>query len=260
MTCDRAVMFRVTSDRIDSIAAHLESSKDQPVQVQLGLRVAAALGDFSADKDVASARATVPPKGSTWVEFPLRVRVKPGLYYAWIAAAPAVGWRLFESPPADTFRAYRQSGGWKGMAESYRFRLTPPGGSEAKPSLARQMATMFAPENMVDGLARAVRGWPSSWRPDPKLPLPQWIELDFGREVPFNAVHVSFQTKQLRADDFRVEVLRDGAWQTIVDVRGNGERRCVLRFDRTTSSRLRLVLTKLQADAAVCEVRVYDEP
>ena len=63
----------------------------------------------------------------------------------------------------------------------------------------------------------------------------------------------------MRAEAFRLEAHLDGRWQTVAEVAGNTDRRCVVRFDRTTASKLRLVLTEIQPETGVCEIRVYDE-
>ena len=116
------------------------------------------------------------------------------------------------------------------------------------------------PSNVVNGFARAIRGWPNSWRPDPKQALPQWVELDFGRPVEFDCVHVSFQSKSMRAEDFRLEV-PDGAaaFKPVATVTGNQDRRRVVRFAPLESSKLRLVVTKAAEDMGICEIRVYGE-
>jgi hypothetical protein len=119
---------------------------------------------------------------------------------------------------------------------------------------------MFVAENVVDGYARAIRGVPHSWRPDPRQPWPQWLQLDFGKTVAFNAIHVSFQSKQMRAEDFRVEISDGGDWQPVAEVRENLDRRRVLSIQPARASKLRLVITKAKRDMGVCEIRVYDEP
>jgi len=257
----RAVMFRAQGPRIEKIALHLVSQHDKPTQVTLGLRAAPELGDFSATTDLARAAAIVPPKHRGWVEFPLQIDVKPGYYYAWLPPVPGVGWSLFDRPPADTIRAYRTAKEWHVMPECYTFRLTPPGDvPAAEPAKSPPRETMFAAGNVNNGFARAIRGWPNAWRPDPKQPMPQWVELDFGRPVTFNTVHVSFQTAADRAVDFRLEVPEGDAWKTLSSVRDNARRRRVINFERTKAAQLRLVIEKTAGDMGVCEIRVYDEP
>ena len=89
--------------------------------------------------------------------------------------------------------------------------------------------------------------------------MPQWIELDFGREVAFNSVHVVFQSKAMRADDFRIETPEGDGWKSLIEVTGNQDRRRVLFFDRVTAEKVRLSLRKVEDDMGLCQIRVYDE-
>ncbi len=260
LNCARAVMFQVAGPRIEKVALHLVSESDQPIEVKLGLRAAKSLGDFSAAADLATAVATVPPQRRGWVEFLLDAEVKPGFYYVWLAPAKQLGWSLFDRAPPETARAYRAAGQWQRMSECYTFQLTPgpeaPAGEVAK---TPPRETMFVASNVHNGFARAIRGWPNAWRPDPKEPLPQWVELDFGRPVAFDTVHVTFQTKADRAVDFRLEAAERDRWRTLIAVTGNEDRRRVIGFERTSTPKLRLVVEKTAGDMGVCEIRVYDE-
>jgi hypothetical protein len=262
LNCERAVMFKVPGPEIKSIALFLESANATPTEVKLKLRGASVLADFNSTKDLAAAAAKVAAKSQGWVEFVVNATVKPGYYYVLLPRTPGLSWRLFDVQPPDTARAYRSGTSWTTMSESYQFRLSPAAASAvAKEEPPRPAAEkMFAPENAVNGFARAVRAWPNSWRPDPAKPLPQWVELDFGREVAFNSVHVSFQCRELRASAFRLEVPRGDAWQSVAEVTGNLQRRRVLRIEPAKSARLRLTITGASPEMGVCEIRVYDEP
>ncbi len=260
LTCDRAVMFKVAADRIDTITLYLHSEKDTPAEVKLGLRPAKTLGDFSATENLAEAAATVPPQSEGWIELELAAEVKPGLYYAWLQASPGLGWSLFGTKPPETARAYRTRDAWKPMPDCYTFRLDPPSESQ-KADVARTppKETMFVASNVNNGFARAIRGWPNSWRPDPKNPLPQWVELDFGSPVEVNAVHVSFQSSAMRAEDFRIEAAEGDQWKTLATIAGNKDRRRVISFERVKVAKLRLVVIKAAPDMGVCEIRAYGE-
>lgn len=256
--CDRAVMFRVTGDRIDKISLLLRSENRKPTEIKLTLRPAAELKDFSSTVDLATATALVPPRSKGWVEFALGAKVKPGYYYVTLPKTQGLDWALFAYRPHDTARAYRSAQGWITHEACYAYRLDPPSESNDAPPGTR-LEEMFAAKNVTNGFARAIRGWPNSWRPDPNQSLPQWIELDFGRPVRFDTVHVAFQSQELRADAFRLEVFRDNAWQTIANVTGNFARRRVLSVKPTTAAKLRLVVTEAPEGMGVCEIRVYDE-
>ena len=86
------------------------------------------------------------------------------------------------------------------------------------------------------------------------------MQLDFGKNVGFNTVHVSFQSKEMRAEDFRIEVSDGGPWRSVAEVRENRDRRRVLAVGPLRASQLRLVIGKARRDMGVCEIRVYDEP
>ncbi|MGO8752777.1 MAG: FAD-dependent oxidoreductase [Thermoguttaceae bacterium] len=260
----RAVMFPALGGKIQKVWFDLESQNASPTKIKATLRPAATLGDFSSSMDLASAVAVVPPQSKGWVEFALPADLKPGFYYVWLPATRGLSWRLFETPPRDTARAYRSGAVWTRMPGCYRYRFAPPDKKESSENTAAKAdepkpAAMFSPENVVRGFARAIRGRPNSWRPEPGKPMPQWIELDFGREVAFNSVHVVFQSKAMRADDFRIETPEGDGWKSLIEVTGNQDRRRVLFFDRVTAEKVRLSLRKVEDDMGLCQIRVYDE-
>jgi hypothetical protein len=267
---DRAVMFRAPA-ALKQIALYLSSTSAKATPVRLTLRAAAELGQFDSTRDLATAVATVPPHSAAWVTFDLAAArpIEPGLYYAFLPATHGLSWTLFETAPPNTMRAYRAGKEWAAMDGCYALVLNPTAEDLRHPPLAAAPAApeplpkpgaMFAAANVIDGYARAVRGVPHSWRPDPRQPWPQWVQLDFGKSVGFNTVHVSFQSKQMRAEDFRIEISDGGPWQSVADVRENGDRRRVLALGPVRASQLRLVISKARRDMGVCEIRVYDEP
>ncbi len=75
-----------------------------------------------------------------------------------------LSWWLFVVPPPETARAYASRDAWKVMDQCYKHQVTP---SDAKDEPQPLAEDMFLPENVVNGFARAVEGWPNSWRPDP---------------------------------------------------------------------------------------------
>jgi len=258
---ERAVMFKVAGGQIGKLWLHLISERESPMKVTVHLRGADTLGDFSSEEDLATATAAVPPKSEGWVEFSLDAPARPGYYYVWLPKTEGLSWSLYRTQPADTARAYRGKGGdWTVNQQCYKYCLDSPPAEEDEP-VEPQPPTeeMFLPKNAVNGFARAVRGWPNCWRPDPNEPLPQWIELDFGRPRLLDTVHVSFQSQSMRAEDFEIQVEKDGAWRTVAQVTGNQDRRRVISFPRTTTRKLRLVVAKAQPEMGVCEIRAYDE-
>ncbi len=125
----------------------------------------------------------------------------------------------------------------------------------------RPSGEVMAAAGVIDGFARAESGKTSAWAPDPKVPLPQWIELTWPGPQTFNMVHVVFLTKRHAPSRFAVQALLNDKWKTLAEVSKNRHRRHALGVPKTTASRLRLlVLGAGKAEWGVCEIRVYDEP
>ena len=128
----------------------------------------------------------------------------------------------------------------------------------------------FAPEKVVDGVARPEDGDFHMWASDPSRPLPQWIELDFGRPVRVGAVYLTFDTNLDKlvefgpapecARDYTLSVWREGRWVPVVRERGNYHRRRVHRFGPVATPKLRLSIEATNGDpsARVYEVRCYE--
>ena len=115
----------------------------------------------------------------------------------------------------------------------------------------------MAAENVVNGFARAAGQQTNAWAPSPERPGPHWVELAWDRAVTLNVVHIAFQTVSSAPRDFAVEVWEGKDWKRVVEIADNRHRRHVLGLDRKTATKLRVLVTQ---PAAVCEVRVYDEP
>ncbi|MGD8239509.1 MAG: FAD-dependent oxidoreductase, partial [Armatimonadota bacterium] len=126
---------------------------------------------------------------------------------------------------------------------------------------AHESGDLMAAGNVINGHARAVgmrgRETTNAWGADPDAPSPHWIELEWEEPTRLNVVHVSFQTVDLAPRRFALEAWRDGAWRRVLELTDNRHRRHVLGLDSIRTRRLRVVL---QEPAAICEIRVYDEP
>lgn len=262
-TCDRAVAFKLGKEGIGKFAVLLHSENPNPTPTRLTLRPAAGPGDFNSTEDLATAETTVPPRSKGWVTFQLDAPVSPGFYYAWLPKKAGLSWALHEEFIPDTGRAYRSGkDGWHPSGETYAFKIdeaVPPAVADSLEAAPPPPADMFAPANAINGFARAIRGAPNSWRPDPSSPGPHWLELDFGKPVTLDTAHVAFQTKEMRANDFRLEASRGDAWETLADIRGNADRRRVIGFPTATASKLRLVILGAEPNMGVCEIRAYRE-
>jgi hypothetical protein len=253
---DRAAMFIAHAEKLDSVALYLRNDGKSPIRVAAVLRAAAQLGDFSSTADLATATAQVSPRSSGWVEFALQAALKKDQpYFIYVPTTVGVAWHLYTARMFENPRGYRaEDGQLRMMPESHKIRLTP-GGEPVPPA-----AASCGPENVNNGWNRAVRGVRNAWVPDlAAQKLPQWVELELHEAAELNTLHVSFQTRNDRGVDFDVQVLRDGQWQNVVEVRDNTDRRRVLTFPAVRTDKVRLVLLKTAGNVGVCEIRLYRE-
>ncbi len=263
----RAVMFpRGLTDRIGTLNLCLVSARKDAVETTLHLRGAAAAGDFSATGDVATATATVPAGRRLYVAFKLDCAVTQPYLWVWLPPTPGVTWELMEGALPGPCRAY---GGDAARAwtvvkgQQYAFFVEPP----------LRLPMDQRAEQVTDGVARIVAGDSHLWASDPGQPLPQWVELDFGKAVAVNAVRLTFDT-ELNARfpvapvvprcvrDYRVEAYDGRAWREVAAVKDNFLRHRVHRFKTREVVKLRLTVDATHGDpsARVFEIRAYREP
>ncbi len=262
-----AAQFRARHERIESVSLYLRSTLPSSTRLRLTLRSARWEGDLPLTDDLAVADAEVPANSQGWVEFPLRAQTTPGnWYYLFLPAAPGLIWDLYKHHPPDTRRGYQTGPAWSCEWGCHKFRLNP--GGEPLPSryvAEHGMHIAFPPENVLNGISRGIDGAPNSWAPDPRAALPQWLQLDFGRVVVFNRVHVAFQMTILAPREYSLAVPCGSTWKTLASVRDNRLRRQVHRLEETRSDRLRIIIEARREVVdipltPVCEVRVYHEP
>jgi hypothetical protein len=159
--------------------------------------------------------------------------------------------------------------------------LAPHATATASSTRFRETGETMAPGNVINGYARAVgeRGHviTNAWAPARNRATGRngadrqgdaaahWIQLAWQEPISLNTVHVTFQTIDRALRWFAVEVAKDEdvgrdaqpAWRRIAEIDKNRHRRLVLGVDRVTTRRLRVVLRE---PAAICEIRVYEEP
>jgi hypothetical protein len=262
----RAVMFpRGINERLESIALVLASENDGPTPVTLHLLGSAASEDFSSTETILTVSAVVPPKRETYVDFPLGVTIKAPL--VWLCAEPAEGisWRLMESAPMGSCRAYggTRTRPWHVVAgQYYTFATNPPLAIRAD----------YRPENAVNGRTRITDEATNLWASDPGQGMPQWVEVGFPSATRVNTVYLTFDTDMNAkwhtaaivpqcVRDYEISCFDGTAWTTVVTEKGNYQRHRVHRFSAVAATKLRLTVLATNGDASarVFEIRVYDE-
>ena len=261
----RAQLFPVSENRINSIKLLLESKRDRVAKVTLHLRGANDVWDFTSETDISVCESNVPPNSRTWVTFEVQREVEAKrLYWIWLEPCPGVYWVHSEDEPTGTVAAYKPTyfeRTWVWVHGCYAMQLDP----SSRP---------YEPENVVSGVARP-ESWTNIWISDPSKPLPQWIELDFGKSVTFNTVYLTFDTHlnwrgkyplfykaPQCVRDYAIYYLDEGGfWRQVVAVQGNYHRRRVHKFKPVTSNKLRVEIIATNGDksARIYEIRVYME-
>jgi len=263
-------LYPVSGNRLDRLELLLESKLSHPVQLQLGVRAAPHVWDFRSTQDLAELSVTIPANHNGWIGFPLQASLDPErLYYIYTSAQRGIFWGQYKevdgqpnrcpvaASPADLPGATR----WRPLTNGYSFclRLTP----ESRP---------YSPGNVIRGTNRPDR-WSNIWISDPTRELPAWIELQWPSARQLNTIQLTFDTDANRrltlplfrypdcVRDYRLECWSEGAWQSIVEVKGNYVRRRVHRFEAVQSDRVRLTVlaTNGAPSARVYEMRVYRE-
>lgn len=272
----RAQMFLVTEPRIESIELLLESRCEDDIKIQLRLRSAESLYDFTSEKDIVTASVVLPGTGSpqpvnqqppiaatqrSWVTFKLDQKVDPGYYWVWLHSKPDVYWCGVGGEPIATRRVVMKNGEWRPINErgTYCFKLTPP----SKP---------YGGENVVSGVKRPTDKT-NIWISEPGLP--QYVELDFGKPNIIDTIYLTFDNnldkermggwKRDKAfiggpvpecgRDYALFCDVKGSWVKLVEENGNYQRHRRHSFDAVTTRKIRL---EVRATNGIDEARVYE--
>lgn len=132
----------------------------------------------------------------------------------------------------------------------------------------------YAPANAISGISRTVGTKSHLWVSDPGQPLPQSLTLTWDQPQRFDTVQLTFDTDMHAprcghghicgrppecVRDYDLAVRRGGAWETLLEVRGNCLRHRIHPLATVEADALRLTVTATHGapSARVYEVRVY---
>lgn len=249
----RAQMFPVSTDRIETLAVKVQNDQSQPVELSASLHPARAANDFTPTAELASARATLAPNGTQWVEFHFAADVEPGKLY-WVQLEPVenVSLCLCDVPLPGL---YLKPDSCYFTDDNWSLSITPE-------------QAVFGPANAIDGFSRA-GDWPHLWISDSTEPLPQSLELDFGQEVGFDRVDLVFDTNLNKlvdhgpvpqcVRDCDLQIARGERWETLYRLRNNHHRFVRVDMPRTSARRFRVsvLATNGASSARIYEVRIW---
>ena len=262
---DRAMLFPAVPGVLRTARVCLVSANPQPTPITLHLRTATDADGLSADKDLSTATADVPPNTESWVTFDLGAEVTSPFLWIALPKTEGLSWRMMSGAVPGCARAYGSL-----AANTWTLRKGEFYAFTADPHL--RAATTYRTENVINGRIRAREGESNAWASDPRQDFPQWIELDLGRPTPVNSVYLTFDTNQGPriptaarppecVRDYSVACQVDGTWQTVSETKGNWLRRRIHRFDAVHATKIRVTVhaTNGETSARIFEIRAYNE-
>jgi alpha-L-fucosidase len=117
-------------------------------------------------------------------------------------------------------------------------------------SNVRGKTRRFAASNLIDGNRE------SYWATDDEAKTPE-VVVDFGRDRKLNIIRLrEFLPLGQRVEAFAVDAWQDGQWKEFASGTSIGNCR-LLRFDRMTTAKVRVRITKTSASPALSELSVF---
>ncbi len=254
MNTDRAMEVATATAGVRRIWLRLSVESTDPVVATI------AIGRRGAPPMTSS--ATVAPGGFRWVAFDLPAVLEPHTsYHLRLNATRGLSWSWTDRTRGR--RWYGRPDDWTEARGSYLVR------SVGIPVYVRGCGA----ESAVDGRIVPEEGHAGQWRSDPDQPLPQWIEVDFGRPVDLNVVHLIWDTNifgrfpsadlagAATAREYRLLAATDTGWTELARERDNWRRFRRHTFPTVTTRCLRVdVRSTLGApQARLYEIRAYHE-
>jgi hypothetical protein len=284
----RGQLFPISSSRLDVVRLNLASALQHDQDVTVTLHTAGAVRDFYKGRQVTQATATTPANSDSWVDFRFDRQVQPGLYWLEVEAIPGLSWAWSREEPLGTQAVSWSEGEITSLDELMMPGLIPQNLPDYDPtprwrldrgSYAIQLEPVsypYGPEQVISGVTRTERAT-NIWISDPKQPLPQSLELDFGAPVDLARLQVTFHLNTDVPDpnagpqpggspempdcvrDYRVEYEVGGRWDELLAEKGNHHRQRRHSFPVVKTGKIRLVVeaTAGSPSAQVFEVRAY---
>ena len=262
LTDHRGQIFPVSTERLERISLHLKSSLEKESEVTIEFFEATDIWHFNEqpEEEPVISKAKVPAGYQGWIDFPLGQDTTRGLYRINVPPCEGISWGL-SAPLPGVASVYKRKGWrkWANSKDALALRLDPP-------------SFPFGPENVINGVARPER-WTNIWISDPKEPFPQSVTLDFGEEVEVSSVYLTFDTflmvdywgfKPLEpikecASDYSIQIMESDNWKTVLEVKGNYQRRRIHKIDPSlATSKLKVEVLNTNGDksARIYEVKV----
>lgn len=269
----RCAMLGVDNKKGDlqQLCVKLHSAHPEPFPVRL---YACTLGDdvdTTAEPGETFSSVTRVPPGESWVAFPIHIPIAPDENAArcyirlWIEPTEGISWRSMKN-----LSFYHSTG----IFRDGKWQMTVSTGLCAAPKEPKKIPADCSPMNVINGISRIVDAEHYEWVSDPARPMPQWIELCFQKSARISTVSVVFDTdlsdpstaKEIKipevpvcVKDYNVELLIDGTWRRIAEVKDNFMRRRLHSFAPVTTDGIRVTVLSTCGDpsARIMEIRAW---
>ncbi|MFC1712518.1 FAD-dependent oxidoreductase [Candidatus Poribacteria bacterium] len=254
----RGQIITATEINQKKLSLYLKATDQKPVEARLQLRKGAS---YDTDREPLSIlTAQVKPGDFRWVDFELPEPLQVGApYFAMLEINPGLCWKIYTGSYGE--RVYGSPGSWTRMRGRYALR---PYGIPVN-------LGNIDPEAAVDGLKWPMDEQAHQWRSEPGLP--QWLEVDFGREVELNTVYLTFDTNifgrfpssepgsEITVQDYRILYNDSGVWKIAFEEKDNWRRFRRHQLPAVATDKLRLMVLDARngTQARLYEMRAYYE-
>ena len=248
--------FVACESRLEWVELFLASGGESRAQAQVRLHRSESLKLFRSQGVLAESPVTAPPDEPGWVRAALGAELEPGAFYflevepkgrlVWLASSD-------ELPGTQTARWQQEGQRWERRRGTFRFRLEPA-------------HRLYGPEWVTSGVTRP-ENEPNLWISEGGLP--QWLEFRFAEPTAVSEIHSVFDTDlgqkfitttpESCVKHYTLAWWDGGAWQTVLEERGNYQRQRRHAFDPVTSTRYRLTVLETWGvrEARIYEIRLY---
>ena len=280
-----AVVVPLTEPRLEQVELYLKNVSAQAQAATVELHQLTRIWDRPDQPALAKSLIDVPAGFEGWCVVHFDLVIEPGRpYRIALTGGQGLAWAANAAPPGVVMQYLHESSGGCEPRNAHLPSFAPTEVDIPAYRHWRQLKTCltlrtapiqrpFSPANVNDGCAW-VEDLPHLWISDPARMLPQFIQLDFGREVRLGRIEVAFDTNLSRGTQsaeafFRApECVKDwrvlaqtteGEWREVYRETGNIQRRRRVTFTpvETTAVRLEILATNGAAEARVFEIRAY---
>jgi hypothetical protein len=269
MEVGKAQLIAVGNEGIDYIELCVSNDGDESQLLELNLQAVEHIWDYRVQtgSTLAVESIEVSPGRQKWIRWKLNLSPDqlpdPGSFVrVAVSANPNIEWHVAGRILPGQLGVYQ-------IGEN-RYRRFDNGATLSYRISPAQ--SCYPPLNTLRGATRPHRHT-NMWASDPNQVLPQSLNLRWNQAVSLTQVELSFPGHIIREyhayapfyrdqqcpKDYRIEVRIDSEWQSIVEIRGNYQRKRVHSFDAVTTDELRVVVEATNGDpsAQIYEIRCY---